>query len=61
MTKTPKIACPLDAEEATLIAALEDEATPVVCDLTPARRLEIEIMARAAMSDEREKISLRIP
>jgi predicted DNA binding CopG/RHH family protein len=35
--------------------------TPVKSGLTPERKREIEAMARATMTDERAKISLRVP
>ena len=39
----------------------ETSGAPFKSRLTPARKREIESMARAAMTDERAKISLRVP
>ncbi len=61
MKKRPEIGRHLDAEEKTLIEAFETGDAPLKSGLTPKRRREIEAMARAAMTDERAKISLRIP
>ncbi len=41
--------------------AFETSEAPLKSWLTLKRKREIESMARAAMSDERAKISLRIP
>ena len=59
--KTPEIGRYLDAEEKTLVQALETGDAPLKSGLTPERKREIEAMARAAMTDERTKISLRVP
>ena len=61
MTKTPEIGKTLDADEQELVQSLETSAAPLKSLLTPRRRREIELMARAAMMDERAKISLRVP
>jgi predicted DNA binding CopG/RHH family protein len=61
MTKTPEIGKYLDDEEQALIETYENPETPLRSLLTPGRKLEIETMARAAMNDERAKISLRVP
>jgi predicted DNA binding CopG/RHH family protein len=61
MTRTPEIGKFLDAEEKALIESFEAAAASLKGKLTPKRRREIESMARAAMTDERAKISLRVP
>jgi len=61
MSKTPEIGTFLDAEEQALIQSFETSGAPFKGRLTPARKREIELMARAAMTDERAKISLRVP
>ena len=61
MTKTPEVGKFLDAEEQALIQSFETSGVPLKSRLTPARKREIESMARAAMTDERAKISLRVP
>jgi predicted DNA binding CopG/RHH family protein len=61
MKKTPEIGRSLDAEEKALVQAFETGDAPFKSGLTPKRRREIELMARAAMTDERAKISLRVP
>ena len=61
MKKTPEIGRYLDAEEKAFIQAFETSDAPLKSGLTPERKLEIEAMARAAMTDEPAKISLRIP
>jgi len=61
MTKTPEVGKFLDAEEQALIQSFETSGGPLKSRLTPARKREIESMARAAMTDERAKISLRVP
>ncbi len=61
MKKTPEIGRYVDPEEAALVYALETSDAPVKSGLTPKRRREIEAMARATMTDERAKISLRVP
>ncbi len=61
MTTEPKVGRFLDAEEAELIETFEDGAAPLLGALTGERKAEIEAMARATISDERTKISLRVP
>lgn len=61
MTATPKIDRYLGDDEADLIESFETSPNPLVGGLTPEHRAEIVAMARATMSDEREKISLRVP
>ena len=61
MNKAPEVGRYLDAEEKALIEAFETDAVPLKSGLTETRKREIEAMARAAMTDERAKISLRIP
>jgi predicted DNA binding CopG/RHH family protein len=61
MKKTPEIGRYLDLEEEGLVQAFETSDAPVKNGLTPKRKREIEAMARATMTDERAKISLRIP
>lgn len=61
MTKEPKIGAYLDDDERELIEALENDQSPLVNHLTPARKRELKAMARATMNDERAKISLRVP
>jgi predicted DNA binding CopG/RHH family protein len=59
--KTPEIGRFLDAEEQALIESFESSEAPPRSFLDPGRKREIESMARAAMNDERAKISLRVP
>ncbi|MFZ2102963.1 MAG: CopG family antitoxin [Oricola sp.] len=47
--------------EDTFFETFERGDIPFRSTLAPKRRAEIEAMARAAMNDQREKISLRIP
>ncbi len=61
MTKTPEIGKYLDAEEQALVQSFETSGAPLKSVLNPRRKREIELMARAAMTDERAKISLRVP
>ncbi len=61
MNKTPEIGRTLNAEEKAFSEALETSEAPLKSGLTPRRKREIEAMARAAMTDERAKISLRVP
>jgi predicted DNA binding CopG/RHH family protein len=61
MKKTPEIGRYLDDEEKALVQAFETSGAPVKSGLTPQRKREIEAMARATMTDERAKISLRVP
>ena len=50
-----------NAEEREFIADLEASPNALVNDLTPKRKREIEVMARATINDERFKVSLRVP
>jgi predicted DNA binding CopG/RHH family protein len=61
MKKRPEIGQYLDAEEKEFIQGFEMSDAPLKSGLTPKRKQEIESMARAAMTDERAKISLRVP
>ncbi len=61
MKTTPEIGRYLDDEEKALVQALETGDAPLKTGLTPERKREIEAMARATMTDERAKISSRIP
>jgi predicted DNA binding CopG/RHH family protein len=61
MKKAPEVGRYLDAEEKALIEAFEAGDALLKSRLTEKRKREIEAMARAAMTDERAKISLRIP
>jgi predicted DNA binding CopG/RHH family protein len=61
MKKTPEIGRSLGAEEKAFIQSFETSDAPLKRGLTPKRKREIESMARAAMTDERAKISLRVP
>jgi hypothetical protein len=60
MKSHPKIGRFLDDEEAKFVRSFEESPAPAAGGLTPQQRSEIEAMARATMSDERAKISLRI-
>jgi predicted DNA binding CopG/RHH family protein len=60
-TKTPEIGRFLDAEEQAFIESFESSELPPRSFLDSGRKREIESMARAAMSDERAKIPLRVP
>ena len=60
MAKKPKIGAYIDADEKSLIEAMEAESAVFVSRLTPKRKKEIEAMAQAAMNPVREKITLRI-
>ncbi len=59
--KDAEIGRHLDDEEKALVQAFKTSDAPVKSGLTPARKREIEAMARATMTDERAKISLRVP
>jgi hypothetical protein len=59
LTKTPEVSKYLDAK--AWVESFERRGAPANSRLTPKRRREIESMALAAMSDERAKISLRVP
>ena len=58
--KTPEIGKFFDPEEKELAESLETSASPFRSGLTPERRREIELMARASMTDERARISLSV-
>jgi predicted DNA binding CopG/RHH family protein len=60
MKTNPTIGSYADEEERDLIESLEADDAVFVSHLTPARKKQIEAMARATMNDEREKITLRI-
>jgi len=60
MAKNPKTGKFMDDEERELVEALEADDAQFVSHLTPERRTELQKIARAAMNDEREKITLRI-
>jgi len=57
----PEIGKYLAAEEQALVQSFETSGAPLNSVLNPRRKREIELMARAAMTDERAKISLRAP
>ena len=61
MTREPTVGEYLDEEEREFIESFEAHKGPLVSHLTPARKLEIEAMARETMRDLRAKISLRVP
>jgi CopG antitoxin of type II toxin-antitoxin system len=61
MKKTPEIGRYFDPEEEALVQAFETGDAPLRSGLAPERKREIEAMTRATMTDERAKISLRIP
>jgi predicted DNA binding CopG/RHH family protein len=61
MKKTPEIGRYLDDEEKALVQAFATSDAPVKSGITSQRKREIEAMARATMTDERAKISLRVP
>jgi hypothetical protein len=60
MTRTPEIGKYLDDEEKDFVQSFEAADMPLTRALTEKRRREIEAMARAAMTDERAKISFRV-
>jgi predicted DNA binding CopG/RHH family protein len=60
MKAKPNIERFTDNEERSLIKSLEANDAVFKSHLTPARKKQIEAMARATMNDEREKITLRI-
>jgi hypothetical protein len=55
----PEIGKYLDPEEKALAESLEAVDVPLKSALTPTRKRQIESMARAAMTDERARVSLR--
>ncbi len=61
MKSKPTIGKYLDDEERQLIESLEADDASFKSHLTPTRKKQIEAIARATMSGEREKITLRIP
>ncbi len=60
MKTKPQIRSYADDEERDLIEALEADDAVFVSHLTPARKKQIEAVARATMNGEREKITLRV-
>jgi predicted DNA binding CopG/RHH family protein len=60
MKAKPNIERFTDNEERSLVKSLEANDAVFKSHLTPARKEQIEAMARATMNDEREKITLRI-
>ena len=50
-----------DADEAEFMTSFESDARPLQGELSAARRRQSEGMARAALSEDRAKISLRVP
>ena len=60
MARAPEIGNDLDDEERVFIESFEAADTPLTRPLTDARKREIEAMARATMTDERARISLRV-
>jgi predicted DNA binding CopG/RHH family protein len=60
MKAKPNIERFTDNEERSLVKSLEANDAVFKSHLTPARKKQIEAMARATMNDEREKITLRI-
>ena len=50
-----------DGDEAEFMTSFESDARLLQGELSAARRRQIEGMARAALSEERAKISLRVP
>ncbi len=60
MTKAPEIGKFLDQDEKELSESLERSDARFRSGLTPKRRREIESMARAATTDVRARISLRV-
>ena len=61
MTREPTVGAYLDDEEREYIESFEAHTGPLVSHLTPARKREIEAMARATLREMRAKISLRVP
>jgi predicted DNA binding CopG/RHH family protein len=60
MKTKPLIGNYLDDEERELIESLEADDAVFKSHLTPARKKQIEMIARATMNGERDKITLRI-
>ena len=62
MTKAPRIGAFLDAEEKAIVAAIErDDYNAGKNALTPGRLAALQAAARATITGERAKISLRLP
>jgi hypothetical protein len=61
MKKAPEVDWYSDAKERPWIDGFETGYALLKTGLTEKRKYKIEAMARAAMTDERAKISLRIP
>ena len=61
MPNEPRIGFYFDEEERELSQWLESAGAMPESQLTPARKRELEAMARATINDERAKISLRVP
>ena len=59
--KPPEIGKFLDKDEMELYNAIESEDFEPVSQLTSERRVELEKIAKATISEERVKISLRLP
>jgi len=60
MKTKPTIGKYFDEEERELIESIEADDAVFKSHLTPARKKQIEAIARATMNGEREKITLRI-
>ncbi len=60
MINEPEVGRFFDPEEAEMMQTFERDPSPLLGELTPERRREIEAMARATTSDEPAKISLRV-
>ncbi len=60
MNPEPKIGFYIDDEERELVETLEASDAKFKSHLTPARKKQLEAIARATMNGEREKITLRI-
>ena len=61
MNREPTVGAYLDEDEREFIESFEANTSPLVDHLTPARKRQIEAMARATLRDMRAKISLRVP
>ena len=60
MKDEPKIGHYIDEEERELVEALEASDAKFKSHLTPARKKQLQAMARATLNAEREKIALWI-
>jgi predicted DNA binding CopG/RHH family protein len=60
MKNKPTIGSYMDDEERELIESLEAPDADFKSHLTPARKKQIEAIARSTLNGEREKITLRI-